>query len=102
MKKWLDDLKKLPEEKKKYVVWFIVSIIGLILIIWWVSSITMRFKQIDWSATKNNLNPPKQSEEWTNISDLVPDITIEELFSIDKENSSDEALEGDIQQESNE
>lgn len=101
MKKWFDDLKKLPEEKKKYIVWFIVGIIGLMLIIWWISSITTRFKQVDWSATKDNLNLPKENEEWTSISDLVPDITIEELLSIDKENSSEESKE-DIQQESNE
>lgn len=109
MREWFDQLKKLPLQKKKYILWGTTIIIAIVLVIFWLFSLPDRFEEVAWPE---DLNQTKWSEDdtiWSKIDDRWLEWNIEDLFPeeletvwpSELETKSDQSEESNIDNEQN-
>jgi len=62
IKKSLNKLQNLSENKKKIILWSIVAILGIIMIFFWLKTLGGRIKTISQNGFMEQLNLPSAEE----------------------------------------
>ncbi len=95
---FLKKLQKLPESKRKIILWAVVITFALSLFIWWVRDIQKLLKNFQKEKIKEELRLPALKEELKEIPKfevpkLPPEILKEQLKELEKNLSPEELQE---------
>ncbi|MDD5145507.1 MAG: hypothetical protein PHF44_01545 [Candidatus Pacebacteria bacterium] len=65
--KFLEKIQNLPERKRKIILWILVSLIGIILLFWYVKVFQSRFKSFNKEEIQKELNLPDLKEKMQDL-----------------------------------
>jgi len=66
----IEKIQKLPESKKKIILWLIVIVLGLILLFFWTKKIQDKLGNFKTEEIKEELNLPNLEMPEINIQDI--------------------------------
>jgi hypothetical protein len=101
MREWLNQLKKLPLQKKKYILWGVTIAFAVILIIFWLFSLKGRFEKVAWPDDLSQVQWPEDNDTWSEINDRWSEWNIEDLFPEELEDAWRSELEVEPGQSTN-
>lgn len=87
----LEKLQKLPERKRKIILWSVIIVIGFGLFMWWIKIVQKSLKSFPKEGFKKQLQLPSLEEKLKKIPEIempkieMPEISEEEFKKLEEE-----------------
>lgn len=78
--KWYQKLRKLPERRKKAILWVTIIVIGIILLFFWAKTTAYRFHNLGQSNVESIINVPESGNVWTDIEKFWDRQDLDNIF----------------------
>ncbi len=78
--RWYQKVRKLPEKRKKLVLWIIIVFLGLVLLFFWARTTVYRFNNLSETNSESIIKIPESGGVWTDIEKFWKRQDLENMF----------------------